>query len=132
MLLVRTALTVIVKEYREMLMKYFCTSIPYLDRNSFWISWYTHCVDGNHKRLSWNAHEILLNITIRFLFNFINYFCIETLSHISIRIHFGFHGTHCVDGNHKRLSWNAHEILLNIFQEQARLFKYVNINVLPE
>ena len=35
MLLVRTALTLIVKDYREMLMKYFLTSIPYLDINSF-------------------------------------------------------------------------------------------------
>ena len=41
MLLVRTALTVIVKDYREMLMQYFCTSIPCLDMNSFWILWYT-------------------------------------------------------------------------------------------
>ena len=42
MILVRTALMVrlIVKDYREMLMQYFCTSIPYLDINSFWISWY--------------------------------------------------------------------------------------------
>ena len=51
MLMVRTALTVIVRDYREMLMQYFCTSIPYLDMNSFWISWYTHCVDSNHNRL---------------------------------------------------------------------------------
>ena len=35
MLLVRTTLTVIVKDYREMLMQYFYTSIPYLDMNSF-------------------------------------------------------------------------------------------------
>ena len=32
---VRTALTVIIKNYREMLMQNFCTSIPYLDMNSF-------------------------------------------------------------------------------------------------
>ena len=191
MLLVRTALTVIVKNYREMLMQNFCTSIPYLDMNSFWILWYTHCVDGNHnrllknaheillnitvrfhfnfinyfciethptsryefildfmvrtaltvheillniypisryefmldfmvKRLPWNAHEIVWNITVYFLFNFINYFCIETLSHISIWIHFGFYGTQCVGSNHKILSWNAHEILLNIVQKRAR------------
>ena len=173
--------------------------------NSFWISWYTHCVDSNHmwnaheillnirvrllinfinyfgiethptsryefildfmvrtaltvheiflniypisryvfildfmvKRLPWNGHEIVWNITVHFLLNFINYFCIETLSHISIWIHFGFRGTQCVDGtwntfehlphvliwiyfgfhgtqcdgsNHKILSCNAHEI----------------------
>ena len=35
MLLVRTALTVIVKDYREMLMQYFLTSIPYFDMTSF-------------------------------------------------------------------------------------------------
>ena len=37
-----------------------------------------------------------------------------------------------VDGNHKRVSWNAHEILLDIVQKQARLFEYVNINVTPK
>ena len=35
MLLVRSALTVIVKDYREMLMKYFCTCVLYLNINSF-------------------------------------------------------------------------------------------------
>ena len=30
------------------------------------------------------------------------------------------------------LSWNAHEILLDIVQKQARLFKYENINVPAE
>ena len=98
----------------------------------------THWADGNRKRLSWNAHEILLNITVRFLFNFVNCFCIETLSHMSIWIHFGlrwrymkyfshvpiwihfgFHGTHCVYDNHKRLSWNTHKILLNIVQKYS-------------
>ena len=47
----RTALTAIVKDYREMLMHNFCTSIPYLDMNTFWISWCTHCVHGNHSTL---------------------------------------------------------------------------------
>ena len=55
-------------------------------------------------------------MSVRFIFNFINYFCIETLSHISMWIHFGLYDTHCVDGNHKILSWNALEKLLDIVQ----------------
>ena len=67
-------------------------------------------------------------MTVRFLFNSFNYFCVKTLSHISIWIHFGFHGTHCGDGmikkTHKR--WNVRKILLDIVQKVQTSYTFLS------
>ena len=68
-------------------------------------------------------------MTVRFLFNFINYtfvsrryrisryeFILDFMVHIALTVII-------------KDSWNAHEILLDIVQKQARLLNYVSINV---